>query len=44
MTFRRNVIGDALADWNKVKSSCDEITLNNQRDVTVWTLAKKWNV
>ncbi len=40
MTFRRNLMGDRLVDWNRIKTSCDELVLSDQKDVTVWNLTK----
>ncbi len=33
-------MGDRLADWNRIKISCDELVLSDQRDVIVWNLTK----
>lgn len=40
MTFRRNLVGDRLADWNRIKASCNQLTLNDKKDVVVWNLTK----
>jgi hypothetical protein len=32
LSIRRTLVGERLADWNKLLEQCREITLNNEED------------
>jgi hypothetical protein len=38
-SFRRTLVGERLAEWNKLLEKCRKITLNNEEDRLVWLLS-----
>jgi hypothetical protein len=38
VSFRRNLVGERLAEWHKLVEQCREVTLNNEEDMMVWLL------